>query len=185
METRARKRRDSDSESVASVSSEPAISRSRSTTPFTLRSQCARHGSECPEGHGIHFRSRLSTSPKRNSASKKSPKKTPFKSNGIRKTLLFTLEEHFSANGKSQNEIEKKVVTLTTRDYSSAEDESVVKNTPPATPLQQQSIITKTSPIPRYFIFLIFINLNMLILNFIVQLLKVNIFCYYYKMIIN
>lgn len=153
METRARKRRDSDSESIASACSEPAIiSRSRSTTPFTLRSQCTRHGSECPEGHGINFRSRLSPSPSSKRSSKKSPKKTPIRANGIRKTLLFTLEEHFSSNGKSQTqEATKKAVILTTSDYSSADDESVVKISPPATPLlQQQPVLTKISPIQRY-----------------------------------
>ncbi len=150
METRSR-RRDSDADSVTSVSSEPAITRSRSTTPFTLRSQCTRHGSECPEGHGIHFRNRLSPSPK--SSSKKSPKKIVIERNGsIRKNLALSLEARYQQDNKLQS---LKVPTLLatksiahTSDYSSTEEEAGCnKNDISLTPLHTS---LKTSPLQRY-----------------------------------
>ena len=123
METRSRKR-DSDTDSIASASSEPTITRSRSTTPFT-RSQCARHGSECPEGHGINFRNRLSPSPRR--SSKKSPKKIVIERNGsIRKNLVLTLEARYQQDKQEPCNVPTVLATkhvAPTSDYSSAEEE--------------------------------------------------------------
>lgn len=77
--------------SVSSVASEPVISLSRKT-PFTLRSQCARHGSECREGHGIMYQKKLRGSPKK---VQKSPLKMSIEiDNSVRKKLDDFLNEN-------------------------------------------------------------------------------------------
>lgn len=127
METRSvRKRRDSDAESVGSTASEPAvISRSRSTTPFTLRSHCSRHGSMCPEGHGINFHSRLSPSPKR--SLKKSPQHKNQDGSSKRRNLFPHVEESDS-EGKRKSPASLPVASVKpvskTSDYSSGEEEA-------------------------------------------------------------
>lgn len=154
MSTRSRQRRDSGN-SVGSAASEPAITRSRSTTPFTLRSQCTRHGSECPEGHGLSFRNRLSPSPR--SSSKKSHRKVAIEKNGnIRKNLALNLEARFQLD---QHESPKTPIALVTEksnnqtsDYSSAEEEGArpTSDTPiflSSTPLHTS---LKTTPLKRY-----------------------------------
>jgi hypothetical protein len=153
MSARFRKRRDS-GDSVGSAASEPAITRSRSTTPFTLRSQCTRHGSECPEGHGISFRNRLSPSPR--SSSKKSHRKMAIEKNGnIRKKLATNLEAEYQMD---QHDSPKTSITLVTEkskyptsDYSSAEEEGarITSDTPillSSTPLHTS---LKTTPLKR------------------------------------
>lgn len=147
METRSQKGRDSDAESVASVSSEPAITRSRSTTPFTLRSQCTRHGSACPEGHGINFRSRLSPSP--TNRNKKSPKKMFIERNGnVRRNLMYNTYEknHKSKTKSSTSHVSVTKSTNLTSDYSSAEEEANTKNSGLSTPI---STVLKTSKLER------------------------------------
>lgn len=149
METRSRKRRDSDADSLASVSSEPAITRSRSTTPFTLRSQCTRHGSECPEGHGISFRNRLSPSPK--GSNKKSPKKIVVGRNGsIRKNLASSLEVRCIKEKQGSFPIAAatpaKPISQTS-DYSSGEEEKGGSNNEVCNTPTQASL--KTTPLQR------------------------------------
>lgn len=158
MATWARKRTDSDADSIGSAASEPLITRSRSTTPFTLRSQCTRHGSECPEGHGMGFRNRLKVSPR--SSSKKSSKKVATGNHGsIRKNLVLSLEAHYLSDQPDNSLIPKtstreKSSKNHTSDYSSAEEgeearkksdlctTSIFPSTPPTTSL-------KTTPLKR------------------------------------
>jgi len=83
--------------SVNSVASEPVIPLSRKT-PFTLRSQCARHGSECREGHGITFQRKLRASPR---SEKKSPQKIIIEDN---ESVKRKLEDTFSKNASEINE---------------------------------------------------------------------------------
>jgi hypothetical protein len=155
MSSRSRKRKDS-GDSVGSAVSEPAITRSRSTTPFTLRSQCTRHGSECPEGHGISFKNRLSPSPR---SSKKSHRKIVIEKNGnIRKNLALNLEEQYQLG---QHEFSKTSITLVTEksnkhtsDYSSAEEEGTRETivTPTilfSTPLHSSLKTTPITPLKR------------------------------------
>ncbi|XP_059352236.1 uncharacterized protein LOC130688242 isoform X2 [Daphnia carinata] len=157
MATRARPRKDSDADSVGSAASEPVITRSRSTTPFTLRSQCTRHGSECPEGHGMNFRNRLKFSPRSNS--KKSPRKNVIGTHGsIIKNLARNLEaQHplghpdYPVSSKTSS---REKLRNHTSDYSSAEEEearrkddlcttsSTFASTPPP-------INLKTTPLKR------------------------------------
>lgn len=135
METRSRKRRDSDAGSVASsvgsTASEPVLARSRSTTPFTLRSQCSRHGSACPEGHGMTFRSRLSpsprrSSPKRSTTKKPTPTSRPKSVKPFKKNLFPMVEEENYHNNKDAplpSLVVSSIIVTQTSDYSSAEEE--------------------------------------------------------------
>lgn len=146
METRSRKRRDSDADSIASACSEPAITRSRSTTPFTLRSHCTRHGSECPEGHGISFRNRLSPSPK-GSSSKKSPKKITIGRNGsIRKNIALNLEAQYQKDQHATLTASAAKPVSQTSDYSSGEEDKAQKSELCATPPQAA---LQTTPLKR------------------------------------
>lgn len=129
-------------ESGNSAASEPApANRSRSTTPFTLRSQCVRHGSACPEGHGLQFKSRLSKSPRsKNKSPRGSDKPSPVtpipRSNGGLKkhTVARNLEASYhQVNGTS---IISSKLAVVTSDYSSGEEEvqKIIDNTPPQLP---------------------------------------------------
>lgn len=157
MATRVRQRKDSDADSVGSAASEPVITRSRSTTPFTLRSQCTRHGSECPEGHGMNFRNRLKVSPR--SSSKKSPRKNVI---GTHESIIKNLARTYEAQHPlghpdypvSSKTSPRKKLRNHTSDYSSAEEEearrkddlcttsSIFASTPPP-------ISLKTTPLKR------------------------------------
>ena len=143
METRSRKKRDSD---VESISSEPAITRSRSSTPFTLRSQCKRHGSECPEGHGIAFKNRLSPSPKR--SSNRFPKKILIGRNGTVRRNLSGSYKSSRSHVLSSSYQQTLKPAFHTSDYSSGEEERLPPQTNDSPPALQTSML-KISPLQR------------------------------------
>ena len=157
--------------SVNSSASEPILP-TQTRTPILLRSHCARHGSECREGHGIQINHKTRRSPRN---IKSSPRKkeiiTDFVDGvdgNVRRKLDDTFREDKFSNPTDQTnetfvdrnrENGGKITSETGSIYPTTEVLSINVSHNPKKPDEnlcrtppQQPMLMKVSPLQRYLI---------------------------------